>query len=88
MNASGSSACGRGRRIGRESGEALEEVLGSGIEINDHPFLRLRAARRRLGKGSPGSRLFQNGLSSSQKVGVLFPLEGSFLDRARVRIRA
>jgi hypothetical protein len=41
--------------IGRESGDALEEVLGSDTEIEDHRFLRLSAAR--LGEGAPGSGL-------------------------------
>jgi hypothetical protein len=36
-----------GGEIGRERGEALKEVFGSGIEIEDHRFLRLSAARRR-----------------------------------------
>ena len=46
--------------IGRERGDALEEVSGSGTEIEDHWFLRLSAARRRwLGKGAPGSRLLR-----------------------------
>ena len=40
-----------GGEIGRESGDALEEVLGSGTEIEDHRFLRLSAAR--LGEGAP-----------------------------------
>jgi hypothetical protein len=45
-------ACGE---IGRERGDALEEVLGSGTGIEDHRFLRLSVARRRrLGKGAPG----------------------------------
>jgi hypothetical protein len=47
-----------GGQIGRESGDALEEVFGSGIEIEDHRFLRLSAARRGFGKGAPGGRLF------------------------------
>jgi hypothetical protein len=47
----GASVCGE---IGRERGNALEEVLGSGTEVEDHRFLRLSAARRRwLGKGAP-----------------------------------
>jgi hypothetical protein len=33
--------------------DALEEILGSGTEIEDHRFLWLSAARRRLGKGAP-----------------------------------
>ena len=41
--------------IGRESSDALEEVLGSDTEIEDHRFLRLSAAR--LGEGAPGSGL-------------------------------
>jgi hypothetical protein len=47
----GAAACGE---IGRERGDALEEVLGSGTEIEGHRLLRLSAARgRRLGKGVP-----------------------------------
>jgi hypothetical protein len=38
--------------IGRERGDALEEVLGSGTEIEGHRLFRLSAARgRRLGGG-------------------------------------
>jgi hypothetical protein len=48
------------REIGRESGDAFEEVLGSSIEIEDHRFLWLSAAR--FGKGAPGSWLFRCGL--------------------------
>jgi hypothetical protein len=60
LEGEGASAAARGE-IGRERGDALEEVLGSGIEIEDHWFLRLRSAarRRRLGKGAPGSGLFR-----------------------------
>jgi hypothetical protein len=36
-----------------ERGDALEEVLGSGLEIEGHRFLWLSAARARLGKGVP-----------------------------------
>ena len=43
--------------IGRESGDALEEVLGASTEIEDHRFLRLSASR--LGEGVPGSGLFR-----------------------------
>jgi hypothetical protein len=40
-----------GGEIGRERGDALEEVLGAGSEIEDHRLLGLSAARgRRLGK--------------------------------------
>jgi hypothetical protein len=49
-------ACGE---IGSERGDALEEVLCSGTEIEGHRFLRLSAARCRLGKGAPGSGLFR-----------------------------
>ena len=56
-----------GGKIGRESGDALEEVLGSGIEIEDHWFLRLRATRWRLGKGAPGNGLF---ILGHKKCGV------------------
>ena len=48
-----------GGEIGRERGDALEEVLCSGPEIEGHRLLRLSAARRRLGKGAPGSGLFR-----------------------------
>jgi hypothetical protein len=51
LEGQGASVCGE---IGRERGDTLEEVLGSGTEIEDHRFLRLSAARRRLGKGAPG----------------------------------
>jgi hypothetical protein len=42
-----------GGKIGRERDDALEEVLCSGTEIEGHRFLRLSAARGRLGKGVP-----------------------------------
>ena len=42
-----------GGEIGRESGDALEEVLGADLEIEGHRFLWLSAARRWLGKGVP-----------------------------------
>ena len=49
-----------GGEIGREGADALKKkVLGSGAEIEDHRFLRLSAARWRLGKGAPGSGLFR-----------------------------
>jgi hypothetical protein len=48
-----------GGEIGRERGDALEEVLGSGTEIEDHRLLGLSAARRRLGKSAPGGGLFR-----------------------------
>jgi hypothetical protein len=68
MKASGGPGCGCGR-VRRESGDALEEVLGSGTEIEDHRFLRLSAARRRwLGKGAPGSGLFR--ILGHKKMGV------------------
>src|SRR5271166_6962125 len=46
-----------GGEIGRESGDALEEVLGASTKIEDHRFLRLSASR--LGEGAPGSGLFR-----------------------------
>ena len=48
-----------GGEIGRERSDALEEVLCSGTEIEGHRLLRLSAARRRFGKGAPGSGLFR-----------------------------
>jgi hypothetical protein len=44
-----------GGEIGRERGDELEEVLGSGTEIEGTGSSKLSAARcRRLGKGAPG----------------------------------
>jgi hypothetical protein len=58
-----------GGEIGRERGDALEEVLGSGTEIEGYRFLWLSAARRRwLGKGAPGSGLFR--ILGHKKMGV------------------
>jgi hypothetical protein len=42
-----------GGEIGRERGDALEEVLCSGTEIEGHRLLGLSAASGRLGKGVP-----------------------------------
>jgi hypothetical protein len=46
--------------IGRERGDAFEEVLCSGTEIEGRRLLRLSAVRfRRLGKGVPKRRIVQ-----------------------------
>ena len=42
-----------GGEIGRERGDALEEVLCSGTEIEGHRLLRLSEARGRFGKDVP-----------------------------------
>jgi hypothetical protein len=39
-----------GGEIGRERGDGLEEVLGSGTEIEGYRLHRLSATRRRLGR--------------------------------------
>jgi hypothetical protein len=69
-----------GGEIGRERGDAFEEVLCSGIEIEDHRFLRLRATR--FGKGAPGSGLFRCGFGHKERslerliLGVTGPFGG------------
>ena len=42
-----------GGEIGRERGDAFEEVLGADLEIEGHRFLWLSAARAGLGQGVP-----------------------------------
>jgi hypothetical protein len=42
-----------GGEVGRERGDAFEEVLGADLEIEGHRFLWLSAARARLGQGAP-----------------------------------
>jgi hypothetical protein len=82
----GEGACAAvGGEIGRERGDASEEVLGAGLEIEGNRFLRLSAARRRrLGKVAPGIGLFR--ILGHKKDGVAVfgfcsghPLERLFL---------
>ena len=57
-----------GGEIGRERGNAFEEVLGADLEIEDHWLLWLRAAR--FGKGAPGSGLFR--IESLYQTGAIW----------------